>query len=128
MPKPIMLVRPDALILDLRRDVPPGIGARERVVRLRSRLVRFRRPKIGPAGEGLLTSACSLENDVAELQGSVDVEVRSQAVGAGRGAQRGLRRFKCRSRIRGVALEGEALDLDPRQLERSEISLLTRRR
>ena len=77
---------------------------------------------------GRLATACSdhlsLENDVAELQGPVDVEGRSQAVGAGRRAQRGLRRFQCCSRIRGVPLEGEALDFDPRQLERSEISLV----
>ena len=122
--EPDGIVGSNPLVLDLRRDVPPGVGPGEVDVR----------PRLLPRGLGGANVRAILHHlpiEVGPRVGHIpvaeftdDVKVLRDAVLAADRPQGDLRRAHRLSRIRGVPLEGEPLDLDTQEFQVGDIALL----
>src|SRR6266850_2734470 len=114
----------DPLVGGLRRDVPPRVGARQLTVGAGAGPRGLRRLQIRPGVERAAAQHGDIERHVAEAELAAHREVRRHCLGPHRGAQRDARGRDGLAGVGGVALEGEALDLDARQLELGDVALL----
>jgi hypothetical protein len=122
--EPEGIVGPDPLILHLGRNVPPGVGARQVEVCSRAHPRGGGRLHVRPRGHALLQQALAVEGHLAENELAGDVELARHRVRADGGSQRNAGDILRLSGVAQVALECEALDLDPQQLQLGEVALV----
>jgi len=118
------VVRADALVLDLRGDVPPRVGLGQIDVRPRLLASRLRGPYVRSGVEGSAVELRLREGGGTVVQSARDVELFDDLVRPYQGAEGDLAGRERLPGVRGVPLQAISLDLDPEQLEAGEIALV----
>src|SRR6266851_5237642 len=118
------VVAPDPLVRDLRRHVPPRVGAGQTHVRARLLARRLDGSQVGTVLDGEPPQRLAVERELTEAQLSDDVEGLGDRVGTHSGSERDLGGVDGLPGVARVPLEREALDLQADQLELRDVALL----
>src|SRR2546425_1266351 len=114
----------DPLVRDLRRHVPPRVGACQIHVRARLLARRLDGSQVGTVLDGEPPQRLAVERELTEAQLSNDVEGLGDGVGTHGGSERDLGGVDGLPGVARVPLEREALDLQADQLELRDVPLL----